>query len=937
MLLNIDAAILLLFLLTNLIVGLHYGKGVRTFQTYATGGRKFSNTAVTATIVATWISGSVFAFNLSGVYTEGLPFVIIMLGNPLALAIIGMIYVPRMAEFQQARSLSHVMGKLYGSKVQYITAICGIWLSAGVVGLQIKLLSNVLAWSFGITDSLIASVIATSVVIVYSAFGGIRSVTFTDIVQSITFSALIPSLCIVLWHSMSSPNDVFTMIETDPRFQWSELFKLKWLSLFIWSVIPWLGAAGFQRILIAKNLMQARKTFINSAIITFVITALTSWIAILLLSMHREFDPEKLVLHILDDYSFVGLRGLIIAGIAAMVMGSADSYIHSAAVQFANDLPSFSSKPLSDHEKLMRSRVFAVFMGILGFIIPLSQKSLLDLALLVTNFYIPIVTVPLTLAILGFRSTSRSVLVGMAVGFAVSTYWYLFYTAETGIDSAAPGMVANLIAMMAYHYLTNQQGGWINKYDDTMLNTIRITRKHHYLKLIQAFKSFSLTKFVNDEVPSISAPYIQFGFFSIVSIFANMYALPHSLKLLYSEVLDPLYNLALMIAGIFLLYPLWGERFQKWAIRGILWNISIFLILVCFGGLLLVVSHFAQFASIILTIDLIVVCMLTRWQIALPMVFLGTLINYGAYHFLLGTPYVWNSSFIESPQLKILYGLLLFATFLIAFIKPKQESADKLQGLANALEQKALTMSQEARKALEVKMEFINNMNHEVRIPVQGVSVMAANLADNWDNISDLEKQQMARAIDQNAHRLFSLIDSILNFSDLASNKLLMHYSDVYVKDLIMDALDHCKRYHVQHEDQAQFAIDIESSDMKLHCDPRYMHMVLVNLFTNAVQYSNDGVVTITARHSHKRDEFGNDLPNTSAVEISVCDDGIGIPAGEEFAIFLPFMLSSYTHTKAGGRGIGLALAHLVIQQHDGSIWVENNKNGTGATFYIRV
>jgi len=86
----------------------------------------------------------------------------------------------------------------------------------------------------------------------------------------------------------------------------------------------------------------------------------------------------------------------------------------------------------------------------------------LEILLLSVSFQMPIVTVPLLLAIFGFRSTTRSVLLGMGAGFVTVLLWRnVPFIANTGINSVIPGMLANLVFFMGSHYLLRQPGGWV--------------------------------------------------------------------------------------------------------------------------------------------------------------------------------------------------------------------------------------------------------------------------------------------------------------------------------------------------------------------------------------------------------------------------------------------------------------------------------------------
>ena len=197
--------------------------------------------------------------------------------------------------------------------------------------------------------------------------------------------------------------------------------------------------------------IQASHSFFIAAAICLVIELIIVIVGILLYSKDPTLQPDTLFAHILDNYSYIGFKGMVVAGILAMVMSTTDSYINSAAVMFSHDF----CKPLKlikGYNELIWSRVFAVFIGVLAFILALNSNTILELGMMVWSFYIPIVTVPFVLAILGFQSTSKSFVISTVAGLVTVVIWRMFFL-DTGVDSLMPGMLANLVFFMASHYL----------------------------------------------------------------------------------------------------------------------------------------------------------------------------------------------------------------------------------------------------------------------------------------------------------------------------------------------------------------------------------------------------------------------------------------------------------------------------------------------------
>ncbi len=115
---DIDSGIFIGFLVANLLLGLSSSRGITSIKEYAVGHRNFS----TATIVATWVSGSVFYNGVAGSYSKGLNYIWSSgFGAPLYMLMIGLFFAPRMAEFLGKLSIAEAMGELFGKKVRIIT------------------------------------------------------------------------------------------------------------------------------------------------------------------------------------------------------------------------------------------------------------------------------------------------------------------------------------------------------------------------------------------------------------------------------------------------------------------------------------------------------------------------------------------------------------------------------------------------------------------------------------------------------------------------------------------------------------------------------------------------------------------------------------------------------------------------------------------------
>lgn len=477
---NIDLIIVIAFLTINLSVGLYYGRGIKTIKEYAIGDRNFSTATIAATIIATWISGSDFAVGISETYSEGIWYLVAGAGDIFALLIIGYIFGPRMKEFFGSLSVAESMGTLYGKKVRIITAVCAIAHGTGQIALQIKIFSTIFS-HFLKFSSVTATLVSSFIVIIYSAWGGIKAVTFTDVIQFFTFGIFIPMFAVFIWQIFGDFEIISAATQDNPLFDFKQLFDptgekfWPYFFLLLYFSIPSLNSTMFQRTLMARNTDQIKRSFSIAAFVALLVHLFACFIGLITLAHNSTLDSNNVVMHIIDNYSFVGLKGITLIGIMAMIMSTADSWINTSSVIFSHDL----CKPLGieARNELFVSRIFSIFIGICAVFLALSATSLLKLLLLSANFYKPIITVPLILAILGFRSSTKAVLIGMISVGGSAFVWKTFITPKTGVDSVVPAMAMNLVAFIGSHYLLKQSGGWINRNEDLERKEIRRKKK----------------------------------------------------------------------------------------------------------------------------------------------------------------------------------------------------------------------------------------------------------------------------------------------------------------------------------------------------------------------------------------------------------------------------------------------------------------------------
>src|SRR5262249_41670975 len=129
--------------------------------------------------------------------------------------------------------------------------------------------------------------------------------------------------------------------------------------------------------------------------------------------------------------------------------------------------------------------------------------------------------------------------------------------------------------------------------------------------------------------------------------------------------------------------------------------------------------------------------------------------------------------------------------------------------------------------------------------------------------------------------------------------------------------------------------LDVGQADTLAWCDPHRIGQVFTNLLSNAIKFSSAGA-TVGMRFAPAMLATSTGNGPVPALQVSVSDQGIGIPASELESVFDKFVQSSSTKSGSGGTGLGLSISREIVQDHGGSMWANNNPGGgTLITFLL--
>jgi signal transduction histidine kinase len=250
-----------------------------------------------------------------------------------------------------------------------------------------------------------------------------------------------------------------------------------------------------------------------------------------------------------------------------------------------------------------------------------------------------------------------------------------------------------------------------------------------------------------------------------------------------------------------------------------------------------------------------------------------------------------------------------------------------LIALANhaALAVDNLHLLDEARKVAalreldRMKTELLGTVSHELRTPLGSIKGFVSTLLEHGSKLKRDEQREFLEIIDSEADRLRELIENLLDLSRLEAGVLRIDREPVRLGATAREVTRKVELAAPKHS----LALDWPAADPPVKADQKRIYQVIQNLLTNAVKYSPSGG-RITLSGSVRRREL----------EISVADEGLGMPATELDRIFDRFhRVQSDMARDIGGTGLGLAICKGLVEAHGGRIWAESVGEGKGSTF----
>jgi signal transduction histidine kinase len=247
--------------------------------------------------------------------------------------------------------------------------------------------------------------------------------------------------------------------------------------------------------------------------------------------------------------------------------------------------------------------------------------------------------------------------------------------------------------------------------------------------------------------------------------------------------------------------------------------------------------------------------------------------------------------------------------------------------LQSVVEQKTNHLKIAVEKAEEsnrAKSEFLANMSHELRTPLHAI------ISFSDFGQKDIAKEKFKRLpeyfnnINVSGKKLLTLLNDLLDLSKLEANKIQLDLKIIDIHSIIEIILG--EQQTVLDNKNIIAIVNQPDCSTKIEIDALKVEQVIRNIMTNAIKFTDNGKeIQISYTQTSLQLDGKKNIP---AIEVAICDQGIGIPDDELESVFDKFIQSSKTRSQAGGTGLGLAISQSIIHSHKGIMWAERNPEG---------
>lgn len=442
----IDWVLVALYFAALIGIGLQTMRRIESSDDFAVAGNRVIWPVFFGSLAAAFLGGGA-SIGLAGqTFSDGYVYMLAFLAYSVQTVLVGWFVAPRLKRYRHAHTIGDVMAEHFGPASRLITGIVSVALCAGILGAQALAIGTVVNATVGlpVTPSI---VVGMAVVIVYSTFGGLWAVIQTDMMQFVLLGVLVP---VTLLIGVARAGGVDAMLASVPDANTGALGStggLAFAGLFVSFLLgETLVPPYAQRTFSTPDGRHARIGYVLTGIFSALFFFITASIGLVALRLFPGIKPEAALPTVVMKLLPVGLVGLVVAALMAVVMSTASSYMNSTAVVLIKDIYQPFIRPgLTPRHRLWLERVTTAVVGVLATLFAISVPSIVDALMYSYSLWAPTIIIPLLGAVLFNARSTPAALSAILAGGIVTGVWTWALGEPYGVPGVLVGVAANLL------------------------------------------------------------------------------------------------------------------------------------------------------------------------------------------------------------------------------------------------------------------------------------------------------------------------------------------------------------------------------------------------------------------------------------------------------------------------------------------------------------
>lgn len=451
----IDWILVIVYLAVLVFVILRSRMAGMTMKNFAVDKQRTSSLLVLATLSASYVGpGYTMGLAEQG-YSTGLLFFFIYLGYTIQTILVGIFVAPKLRQYDGAFTVGDILGFHYGKISRIFTGLISMLYCAGILGIVATVSGLLLEGTVGLPFAW-GVIITTIVVVIYSTFGGMRTVLFTDIFQFGMLTLAVGLFCLTLFFRAPSFPVLVADLPADFLNPFQNISLLHFTGLFAGFFLgETLVPPYTNRAFVSKDGKSAQKGFVFAGIFSLLWFAMVISVGIIAKALLPDINPGDSFFAMANMFLPPGLLGLLMVAIISIIMSTQDSYLNASSVSFVRDIYESFIGSRNDKQLLLYSKITTFVIGLFGILFALQGRGIIDALLLNYTFWAPTVVLPMVIAILIPKKVKPLAgLVSIITGMLGVIIWKWVLDNPYGLEPLLIGIITNQVGFWLVHFFS---------------------------------------------------------------------------------------------------------------------------------------------------------------------------------------------------------------------------------------------------------------------------------------------------------------------------------------------------------------------------------------------------------------------------------------------------------------------------------------------------